>query len=307
MKTGQPLVVAVTGASGLIGSALVPALCADGHQVLRLVRRPAAADDEVSWDPATHTLDPASLAEVDAVVHLAGAGIGDRRWTPAYKARVLSSRVDGTQTVSEALAAASDRPRVLLSMSGAGYYGRSGDATVDESAPAGAGFLAEVCRAWEEATTPAAQAGVRVVTMRTGPVLAPEGGFLGRMLPLARLGLLSPLGSGRQWLPWVSEADYVAAIGFLLGAGTISGPVNLTGPTPVTMAELTGTLLRVLGRPRLAPRVPAFALRLALGEFADEGVLHGQRAVPAALQAAGYTFAHPTVESALRWATGRAG
>ncbi|MEP6696028.1 MAG: TIGR01777 family oxidoreductase [Pseudonocardiales bacterium] len=294
--------IAVTGTHGLIGSALVPALRASGHDVLRLVRGPAGADDELSWDPATRTLDPAALADVDAVIHLAGLGIGDRRWTPAYKARVLSSRVDGTLTVSTALAAAPERQRTLLSMSGSGYYGITGDRVIDETAPAGAGFLAEVCKAWEEATAPAVAAGVRVITLRTGPVLAPQGGFLGRMLPLARLGLLSPLGSGRQFLPWVSLADYLAVIAFVLGSD-LSGPVNVTGPLPVTMAELTGTLLKVLGRPRLAPRVPAFALRVALGEFADEGVLNGQRAVPAVLEAAGYRFEHPTVEAALRWAT----
>jgi uncharacterized protein (TIGR01777 family) len=305
VETGRRLTVAITGAAGLIGSALVPALRDDGHEVLRLVRRPVERDDELSWDPATRTLDPAALASVDAVVHLAGAGIGDRRWTPAYKASVLSSRVDGTLAVSQAMAAAPARPRVLLSMSASGFYGDTGDRVVDEKAPPGTGFLAEVSREWEEATAPAAAAGVRVVTMRTGPVLAGSGGFLGRMLPLARVALLSPLGSGRQYVPWISLADHRDAVRFLLRAEDLSGPVNVTAPRPATMAEITDTLLKVLGRPRLAPRVPAFALRLALGEFADEGVLTGQRAIPAVLAAAGHEFAHPTVEAALRWATGR--
>ncbi len=305
MTTSGRQTIAVSGSTGLIGSALVTALKADGHDVRRLVRRPAVAGDEVSWDPAAHELDPAALADVDAVVHLAGAGIGDKRWTPSYQAEILASRVDGTLTVSQAMAAAPERPRVLLAMSATGYYGDTGERVVDETDPPGRGFLAEVTRAWEDATAPAETAGVRIVKLRTGPVLAPSGGFLGRMLPLARLGLLSPLGSGRQYVPWISLADHLKATQFLLTADDVSGPANLTGPAPVPIAELTGTLLKVLGRPRLAPRVPAFALRLALGKFADEGVLTGQRALPRVLEAAGYRFAHPTVEAALRWATDR--
>ncbi len=306
VQSSHPLSIAVTGAAGLLGSALVPMLRADGHAVLRCVRRPATADDELTWDPAARGLDPAAQAKVDAVIHLAGVGIGDRRWTPAYKAKIRDSRVDGTLTVSTAMAAAAPRPRVLLSMSGSGYYGITGDRAVDESAPAGSGFLAEVCQAWEEATAPAQAAGVRVVRMRTGPVLAGQGGILGRMLPLARLGLLSPLGSGGQYVSWISLTDYLDAVVFLLGAD-VAGPVNVNGPHPVTMTELTSTLLAVLGRPRLLPRVPAFALRAALGEFADEGVLRGQRVLPRVLESAGHRFAHPTVDSALRWATTRPG
>jgi len=307
VTTGRKLTIAVSGASGLIGSALVPRLRGHGHTVQRLVRRPAAAEDEVSWDPASHHLDPTALTGVDAVVHLAGAGIGDKRWSPAYRATILASRVDSTLTISRALAALAEpnRPRTLLSMSATGFYGDTGDRVVDETEGQGTGFLAEVTRAWEDATAPAETAGVRVVTLRTGPVLAAGGGFLGRMLPLARLSLLSPLGSGRQYVPWISLADHLDATEFLLTADGISGPVNLTGPSPVPIGELTDTLLRVLGRPRLAPRVPAFALRLAIGDFADEGVLTGQRAVPRVLEAANHRFAHPTVESALRWATDR--
>lgn len=309
MEGTQGLRIAVSGSSGLIGSALVDTLVAHGHDVLRLVRRPAAAEGEVSWDPAAHVLDPGDLARIDAVVHLSGAGIGDKRWTPAYKAKILASRVDSTLTLSEALAAApeADRPRVMLSMSAVGYYGDTGDRVVDETDGPGTGFLAEVTRAWEDATAQADAAGVRVVTLRTGPVLSPAGGFLGRMLPLARLALLSPLGSGRQYLPWISLADQVTSMEFLLTADDVRGPVNLTGPAPVPMAELTDTLLRVLGRPRLAPRVPSLALRLAIGEFADEGVLTSTRAVPRVLEDAGHSFVHPTVEAALRWATDRPG
>ncbi len=297
--------IVLTGASGLIGSALVDFLRAADHEVLRLVRRPVTAADELTWDPAGHVLDPASLSSVDAVIHLAGAGIGDKRWSAAYKQVVMDSRVDGTVTVSEALAAAHPRPRVLLSMSGTGWYGDTGDRVVDESGPPGEGFLAQVCAAWEAATQAAEDAGVRVIRMRTGPVLTGSGGMLDRMLPLARLGLLSPLGSGRQYVSWVSLADQLDAIGALLSADHISGPVNVTGPEPVTMAELTNTLLSVLGRPRLAPRVPSAALRIALGGFADEGVLKSQRCVPAVLTDAGHTFRHPTVAAALRWATQR--
>lgn len=299
--------IVVSGASGLIGSALVPHLRASGHDVQRLVRRSAEAADEVGWDPDNRLLDPRTLSSVDAVVHLAGLGIGDKRWTPAYQRDVLNSRINGTTTISEALAAAEPRPRVLLSMSGAGWYGDTGDRLTDETGPHGTGFLAEVTAAWEDATRPAQRAGVRVVRMRTGPVLTAKGGTLGRMLPLARLGLLSPLGNGRQYVSWVSLADQLDAVGFLLGAEEVDGAVNVTAPDPATMAELTGTLLRVLGRPRLAPRVPAFALRLALGGFADEGVMISQRVVPRVLESAGHRFAHHTIEDALRWATGKAG
>lgn len=297
--------IVITGASGLVGSALVPVLRAAGHEVLRLVRRPVAAADELSWDPARRILDPAALASVDGVVHLAGVGIGDKRWTASYKSALRDSRVDGTTTISEALAAAESRPRVLLSMSGVGWYGDTGDRVVDERAPGGSGFLADVCTAWEAATRPAEAAGVRVVRMRTGPVLTAQGGTLGRMLPLARLGLLSPLGTGRQHVSWISLADQLDAIGYLLEAADTAGPVNVTAPAPVTMSELTGTLLSVLGRPRLAPRVPKFALRVALGGFADEGVLISQRVAPHILVSAGHRFRHPTIEDALRWAVGK--
>jgi uncharacterized protein len=297
--------IAVTGSSGLIGSALLPALRDDGHTVLRLVRRPPTGADELRWDPATRTLDPAALAGVDAVVNLAGVGIGDRRWTAARKRAVLASRVDATETVSAAVAAANPRPRALLSASAIGWYGDTGDATVDESASAGHDFLAHVCLRWEAATRAAEEAGVRVAHLRSGLVCG-SGGLLGRLLPLARLGLASPLGSGRQWWSWISLADEVGAIRHVLDTDGIAGPVNLTGPEPVTNREFTKTLGRVLHRPVVLPPVPRVALRLALGEFADVGVVAGQRVLPRVLQQTGYPFRHETVEQALRWATGRA-
>lgn len=297
--------IAVSGASGLIGSALVPALRRDGHTVVRLVRRDSHGDDEVRWDPAAHRLDPTALSGVDAVVNLSGAGIGDRRWTSAYRRTLEGSRIDSTATLAEAVARAEPRPGALLSASAIGWYGDTGDRTVDEHSPSGEGFLAGLCRRWEEATRPASQAGVRVVHLRTGLVLAAGGGTLGRLVPLFRLGLGGRLGSGRQYWSWISLADEIRAIVHLLGDEAVAGPVNLTGPEPVTNAEFTRVLARVLRRPAMVP-VPAFALRLAVGEFADEGVLIGQRALPRVLQERGFTFTHPTVEAALRYAvTGR--
>ena len=297
--------IAITGSSGLIGSALVPALLDDGHTVLRLVRRPPAGADELRWDPPTRTLDPAALSGVDAVVNLAGVGIGDRRWTAARKRAVLASRVDATETVAAAVAAVDPRPRALLSASAIGWYGDTGDSTVDESAPAGHDFLADLCGRWEAATRTAAEAGVRVAHLRSGLVCG-RGGLLGRLLPLARLGLAAPLGSGRQWWSWISLADEVGAIRHVLGADGVAGPVNLTGPEPVTNREFTTTLGRVLHRPVVLPPVPRVALRLAIGEFADVGVVAGQRVLPRVLQETGYRFRHETVEQALRWATGSA-
>ncbi|MGY1840441.1 MULTISPECIES: TIGR01777 family oxidoreductase [unclassified Modestobacter] len=292
--------VAVTGSSGLIGTALVPALQADGHEVLRLVRRTPRTADEHRWDPGHRQIAATVLSDVDAVVNLAGVGVGDRRWSEGHKQRVLRSRVDSTTTVSQALADAAaadpDRPRVLLSGSAVGFYGDTGDRVVDESAPAGTDFLARVCVAWEGATAPAADAGIRVATLRTGLVLG-RGGLLGRMLPLFRVGLGGRLGSGRQYQPWISLRDEVDAIRFLLTTD-VSGPVNLTGPAPVTNAEFTAALGRAVHRPAVLP-VPAPALHLVLGEFAEVGVLAGQRAVPAVLQAAGFRHAHTDVDAAL--------
>lgn len=295
--------IAVTGASGLIGRALVPRLRADGHDVVRLVRRPPAAPDERRWDPSGSGLDPAHLADVDAVVHLAGAGVGDERWSAERKQVVLRSRVDGTQAVAHAVAA-SERTTTLLSASAVGFYGHTGDRVTDESGPSGTGFLARVCREWEAATESAKQAGRRVVHLRTGLVLAREGGALGPVLPVFRLGLGAPLGSGRQYWPWISLPDEVGAITHLLTAD-VRGPVNLVGPEPVTNREFTRVLGRVLRRPTLPLPVPGFVLRVALGEFARDGVLTGQRLDPAVLRASGYSFAHRDLETALRAVLGR--
>ncbi|QXG75688.1 TIGR01777 family oxidoreductase [Modestobacter sp. L9-4] len=292
--------IAMTGSSGLIGSALVPLLVADGHEVLRLVRRTPRTADEHRWEPAHRRLPPGLLDDVDVVVNLAGVGVAEHRWTAAHKQAVLSSRVDATTTVSEAFAAsvAADpgRERVLLSASAVGYYGDTGDRVTEESSPAGSDFLSDVCVAWEAATAPAVDAGIRVATLRTGLVLA-RGGLLGRLAPLFKLGVGGKLGNGRQYMPWISLVDEVDAIRFLLTA-PVSGPVNLTAPTPVTNAEFTAALADVVHRPALLT-VPGIALQLVLGEFAKVGALAGQRAVPAALEAAGYQFSVTDLRAAL--------
>jgi hypothetical protein len=258
------------------------------------------AADEIRWDPAARELDPAHLSGVDAVVHLSGASLGGRRWTESYKRTILASRVDSTETMAAAIAAAEPRPRVLLSASGINYYGDTGDRTVDESAPVGEGFLAEVCRRWEEATWAAAEAGTRVVYLRTAPVLAAKGGLLGRILPLFKLGVGGRLGSGRQYMPWISLRDQIGAMQFLLATDDISGPVNLIAPEQVTNAEFTRALASTVHRPAVLP-VPGFALRIATGDFADEGILAGVRAEPAVLLKRGYQFHDPDLLSALRW------
>ncbi|MGY1653610.1 TIGR01777 family oxidoreductase [Geodermatophilus sp. SYSU D01119] len=300
--------IAVTGASGLIGSALVPALREDGHEVIRLVRRTPRTADEHRWDPQHRRIDPALLADVDAVVNLAGTPIRPRPFTASYKRDLLASRVDSTTTISEALATASaadpSRPRVLLSASAVGYYGDTGDRVTDEQAPPGEDFLAHVCVEWEAATRPAADAGVRVVTLRTGLVID-RGAMLVKILgTVFRLGLGGRMGSGRQYWPWVGLADEIAAIRFLLTADGVRGPVNLTGPEPVPNAVFVRELAAAVRRPAVLP-VPAFAIRAGLGEFGRSSVLAGQRAVPAALQAAGYRFTHDTLSSALREALAR--
>jgi len=295
------LKVAVTGSSGLIGPELVRTLRADGHDVLRLVRRTPRTADEHRWEPSHHRIPPGLLDDVDAVVNLAGVGVADRPWTAKRKQLVLSSRVDSTTTISRALAQAvaddPGRPRVLLSASAVGWYGDTGDRVVDETVPAGDDFLARVCVEWEAATGPAVAAGVRVATLRTGLVLG-RGGLLGKLLPLFRAGLGAKLGNGRQYMPWISLRDEVDAMRFLLTA-PVSGPVNLTGPTPVTNAEFTAALARAVHRPAVLT-VPGPAMRLALGELGRVGVLGGQRAVPTVLGAAGFSHTHPDLASALQ-------
>lgn len=299
--------IAVSGASGLIGGALLPALRADGHKVMTLVRRTPRTADEHRWDPQHRRIDPGVLADVDAVVNLAGTPIRPRPFTAAYKQQLLQSRVDATTTIGEALAAAATadpgRPRVLLSASAVGYYGDTGDRVVEESTPAGTDFLARVCEAWEAATAPAAEAGVRVVQLRTGLVLG-RGAMLTTILGLVfRAGLGGRMGSGRQYWPWISLDDEIDAIRFLLTAD-VSGPVNLTAPEPVTNAEFTKRFGAVLRRPTPLP-VPGFAISLGLGEFGRSSVLAGQRAVPRKLLDAGYSFTHTRLDDALRIATAR--
>ncbi len=294
-----PLTVAVSGSSGLIGSALLERLRQDGHTVVPMVRRPAK-DGEIHYDPRNGVLDPESLVGVDAVVHLAGAGIGDRRWTDRYRREILESRTLSTSLIAEAMASVANRggPRVLLSGSAIGFYGATGDEELNERSAAGDGFLADVCRAWEAATSPAEDAGVRVVHLRTGIVLSPRGGALKKLLPLFRFGLGGRMGSGRQWQSWISLDDEVGAIVFLLTAD-ISGAVNLTAPAPVTNAEFTKVLASTLSRPALVP-VPSFGPKLLLGgELADALLFTGQRVLPELLTDAGYSFEHPTLSEAL--------
>ncbi|MFI5953460.1 TIGR01777 family oxidoreductase [Cryptosporangium sp. NPDC051539] len=293
--------IVVSGASGLIGTSLVNEVRADGHEVVRLVRREPGASDEVRWNPAAHDLSPDVVSGADAVVHLAGAGVGDRPWTPGYKRTLIDSRVDGTTTIAAAIANAEKPPKVLVSASAVGWYGDRGDQVLREDEPAGTGFLADLCRTWESATAPAEEAGVRVAHVRSGLVLAHSGGLLGRIKPLFQLGLGGKLGSGRQYWPWISLRDEVAAIRFVLENDGVRGPVNLTGPEPATNAEFTAELARQLHRPAVVA-VPAFALRAALWGFADEGILAGQRAIPAVLSEHGFSFADSTLSSALRYA-----
>jgi uncharacterized protein (TIGR01777 family) len=291
--------VVVAGSSGLIGTALVPALRADGHEVLRLVRRAPTGADEVQWDPG-QPLDPAALAGVTAAVNLAGAGVGDHRWTDSYKRTLIGSRLQSTHALATALASLSPRPRpsVLVNGSAIGYYGEAGDTELDENSPAGTDFLAGLCQRWEAATAPAEAAGIRTVHLRTGLVVSKKGGAWARMFPIFRFGLGGRLGSGKQWWSPISLTDEVRAISFLLGADGVSGAVNLTGPEPMTNAGVTSVMSKVLNRPALFP-APAFGLRLVLGEFAAEP-LRSQRVLPRKLLAAGFTFTHPTVEAAVR-------
>lgn len=292
----EPLRVAVTGASGLIGTALVAHLRADGHEVLRLVRRPAGAADEVTWDPVAGTVDLGRLAGVHAVVHLAGAGVGEHRWTAAYRKVILDSRVQGTSTIARAVAELDPAPGVLVSASAIGFYGDTGSRAVDETAPRGAGFLAEVVEAWEAAAEPARVAGVRVVHPRSGLVMARSGGAWARLLPLFRLGLGGRLGNGRQYWSFITLEDEVRALTHLLDS-ELAGPVNLTAPEPATNAEITKAMGAALHRPTLLP-VPAIALKTVLGEFSSE-VLGSARVRPARLLADGFTFRHPDLASAV--------
>ncbi|SEB76569.1 hypothetical protein SAMN04490356_1596 [Streptomyces melanosporofaciens] len=290
--------IAVTGSSGLIGTALVRSLHEDGHQVVRLVRRPPRAQDEVEWDPKREWVDTKGLMGCEAVVHLAGAGVGDRRWTDAYKKEIRDSRVLGTAALAEAIASLDTPPRVLVSGSAVGFYGDTGERAVDESAPPGHGFLPDLCQDWEAAAAAAQEAGVRTVFTRTGLVISSEGGAWGRLFPLFKLGLGGRMGSGRQYWSFISLRDHVAALRHILDTPELTGPVNLTAPAPVTNREITAAMGRVLRRPTLLT-VPAPALRIALGEMSGD-VLGSVRAIPRRLLDSGFTFTHPHVDEAIK-------
>jgi uncharacterized protein len=293
--------IAVSGASGMIGGALVPALRAAGHDVVVLVRRTPRTADEHRWDPQHHRIDPSLVRDVDGVVNLGGTPIRPRPFTAGYKQRLLTSRVDATTTISEALAAAATaepgRPRVLLSASAVGYYGDTGSRTVTEEDPPGSDFLAQVCTQWEAATAPASDAGVRVVRLRTGLVLGRSAMLMQVLGTVFKVGLGGRMGNGRQYWPWISLADEIGAMQHLLRTD-VSGPVNLTGPAPATNAEFTRELARQVHRPAAIP-VPGVAIKLALGEFGRNSILAGQRALPVQLETSGYRFVHADLPSAL--------
>jgi uncharacterized protein len=298
----------MAGASGFLGSKLTARLRADDHEVVRLVRRPAAAPDEVSWDPDAGRLDPAAVAAVDAVINLAGTPLGlrlgrvqlpVRPWTRRYRRDFITSRIGTTTVLSRAIATADPGPAVFLCGSGTGWYGDTGDEVVDEAAPSGpGGFLTRTVHAWEAAADPARAAGVRVVHLRTGFPLHRDGGYLGPQLLPFRLGLGGKVGKGTQWQPWISLHDWLEAAVFLLRRDDVSGPVNMVGPTPATNLEFTRALTKVLHRPALMP-LPGPLLRLLVGEFGTDA-LDSKRLVPSVLLEAGFTFAHRDVESALR-------
>ncbi|MCX4998688.1 TIGR01777 family oxidoreductase [Streptomyces longwoodensis] len=290
--------IAVAGASGLIGNALVRSLTADGHEVRRLVRRAARGPQEVCWDPEREYVDAAGLAGCDAVVNLAGAGVGDRRWSEAYKKRIHDSRVLGTRALARAVAALDEPPRVLVNGSAMGIYGETGERIADEDAPPGRGFLPELCVEWEAAAAPAEEAGVRTAFARTGLVVARQGGAWGRLFPLFKAGLGGRMGDGRQYWSYIALHDEVAAIRHLLDRDDLSGPFNLTAPEPLTNREITEAMGRVLGRPTVFA-VPAPVLRTVLGEMAGD-VLGSARVVPRRLLESGFRFAFPGIDDAIR-------
>jgi len=297
--------VAVTGSRGFIGSALLPALIREGHRPVRIVRGRAAGDDELRWDPEAGTIDAEGLEGIGGVVHLAGAGIGDKRWTDARKRLILESRTKGTSLVARTLAGLTRPPSALVSASAIGYYGNRGDEPLDEQSTPGNDFVARVCVQWEGATAPAVDAGIRVARVRSGIVLGRDGGVLPRLLLPFRLGLGGRIASGRQYMSWISIGDEVRAILHALTQDGVAGPVNLTGPAPVTNDEFTQTLGRVLRRPTLIP-TPLLPLRARYGsELVQHLLVEGQRVLPKRLQATGYAFEHPTLEDALRAAVDR--
>jgi hypothetical protein len=303
MTTSSPAIL-LSGASGMLGSALRQSLAARSMSVLQLVRRPPDQPSELEWDPSTPQpiSDAERLENLSAAIHLSGAGVAAHRWTPAYKREMTASRVHSTRALAATLAGLRRPPQTLLVASATGIYGDRGAELLDESSASGSGFLADLCRQWEGAAQPALAAGIRVIHLRFGVVLGP-GGALARMVPIFRIGLGGPLGSGRQYMSWISLPDAVAAILFALETPSLAGPVNFVAPNPVTNAEFTRALARQLHRPAFFP-APALALRLAFGQMAREALLAGARVQPAKLLAVGFTFAHPTIERALDWALG---
>jgi uncharacterized protein (TIGR01777 family) len=287
-----PQRIAITGASGLIGTALVGYLKSEGHTVQRFVRRPVVAPDEIQWDPKTGYVDIEALRGVDAIIHLAGVGVGDKRWSKKYKSEILNSRLLGTTAIAHAVNEV--KPQVFISASAIGWYGESGNRSVVESDRVGDDFLAAVCREWEGAADLVTD--VRTVKIRTGLVLDPTGGALGKMLPLFRLGLGGKLGNGKQWWSWITLHDVIRAITFLL-ENKVSGPVNLTSPNPVTNQEFTSALARAMHRPALFP-APAIGLKIALGGFSSE-ILGSKKVMPQALTDAGFTWDYPHITNAL--------
>jgi uncharacterized protein (TIGR01777 family) len=292
--------IAITGSTGLVGSALVPFLAAKGHAVVRLVRSAATSSaDEATWDPSALRIDADRLEGLDAVIHLAGENIAARRWNAEQKTRIRDSRVQSTRLLSQTLAKLRKRPRILLSASAIGFYGDRGEEELTEESPAGAGFLAEVCRDWEAAAKSAAEAGIRVVHARFGVILSAKGGALAKMLTPFRLGMGGRIGSGRQWLSWITVDDAIGCIHHALVKESLHGPVNGVAPHPVTNSEFTKSLGRVLRRPTIFP-MPAFMARLAFGEMANELLLASARVLPRALLDSNYPFLHGDLEGALR-------
>lgn len=303
-RSRESLRVAISGASGLIGSALARVLVHEGHEIRRLVRRPSADETEVSWDPESGAVEAEKLEGLDVVAHLAGESIASGRWSASRMERIRASRVGPTRLLCDALARLEAPPGVIVSASAIGYYGNRGDELLDETSPPGQGFFPEVGQAWEAAASGAEEAGIRVVKPRIGVVLSRNGGALARMLLPFRLGLGGRLGSGRQFMSWIALDDLIAAIRFAIDTPALSGPVNATSPESVTNEVFTRTLGRVLGRPTPLP-VPAFALRLAVGQMADEALLSSARVRPRKLEESEFSFRHPDLEAALRFELGR--
>ncbi|MFG1689324.1 TIGR01777 family oxidoreductase [Nonomuraea sp. NPDC049269] len=292
------MTIIVTGASGLLGGLLVEALRGQGQRVVRMVRRPPEGDEEAYWEPREDVIDLSALEEAEGVVHLAGAPIADRRWSEAYKRELVRSRVDGTRVLVNALRQLSRPPEVLVSASGVDFYGDTGDRVIDESQGKGTGFLADLCELWEGEARAAGELGVRTAQVRTGLVLSGRGGALGRMLPIFKMGLGAPLGSGKQYWSWISEDDWVQAVLHILKNRDLVGAVNLTAPNPVTNAEFTTTLGKALHKGTVPMPVPAFALGIGLGEFAREGLLPSHRILPGKLSDTGYRFTHSHLDAA---------